>query len=145
MADVEFMYCQTVIPDNQQAFLKFFWWNNDTLLKEPQDFVIFPHVFGGITPASCLNYAFRRTAVDNESIFGKDASEALQNNLYVDGLLKFSKDVESAKELVQNVMNMCKAGGSYLTKFISNSKKLLLSEPEKNWCQGSRSFRSTSK
>ena len=106
---------------------------------------MFPLVFGVALPASCLNYAFRKTAVDNESIFGKDASEALQSNFYVGGLLKSSKDVASAKELVKNVMNMRKAGGSHLTKFISNSKKLLLSESEKNWCQGPRSFRSTSK
>ena len=106
---------------------------------------MFPLVFGVASPASCLNYAFRRTAVDSESIFGKDVSEALQNKFYVDGLLKSSKDVVSAKELVKNVMNMRKAGGSHLTKFISNSKKLLLSESEKNWCQGSRSFRSTYK
>ena len=38
--------------------------------------------------------------------------------------------MESAKELVKDVMNMCKAGGFHLTKFISNSKKLLLSIPE---------------
>ena len=84
---------------------------------------MFPLVFGVASPARCLNYAFRRTAVDNESIFGKDASEALQNKFYVDGLLKSSKDVASAKELVKNVMNMRKTGGSHLTKFISNSKK----------------------
>ena len=106
---------------------------------------MFPLVFGVASPASYLNCAFRKTAVNNESIFGKDASEALQSNFYVGGLLKSSKDVASAKELVKNVMNMRKAGGSHLTKFISNSKKLLLSESEKNWCQGPRSFRSTSK
>ena len=106
---------------------------------------MFPLVFGVASPASCLNCAFRKTAVDNESIFGKDAPEALQSNFYVGGLLKSSKDVASAKELVKNVMNMRKAGGSHLTKFISNSKKLLLSESEKNWCQGPRPFRSTSK
>ena len=58
-----------------------------------------------------------QTIVDNESIFGKDTSEALQKNFCVD-YLKSSKDVESAKELVKDFMNMCKAGGFNLTKFI---------------------------
>ena len=100
----------------------------------------------GTSSASCSNYAFKRTAVDNESIFGKDASKVLQKNFYVDGLLKSSKDVKSAKELVKDVMDMCKAGGFYLTKFISNSKELFLSIPEleKNLCQESRSTRSSS-
>ena len=38
--------------------------------------------------------------------------------------------MESSKELVKYVMNMCKTGGLHLTKFISKSKKLLLSIPE---------------
>ena len=69
----------------------------------------------------------RRTALDNESIFGKAGSEALQKNFYVDDLLKSFKYVESAKELVKDVINMFEAGGFHLTKFISNSKELLLS------------------
>ena len=131
MAYVESMYYQVIVPDNQESFLKFLWWNNSNVLKEPQDFVMFAHVFGRTSSARCSNYALGRTAVDNGSIFGKDASEALLKNFYVDDLLKSSKDVESAKELVKDVMNMCKAGGFHLTKFISNSKKLLLSIPER--------------
>ena len=122
------MYYQVMVPDNQQAFLKYLWWYNSKL---PQNFVMYAHVFGGKSSASCSNYVLRRTAIDNESIFGKAASEVLQKNFYVDDLLKSSKDVESAKELVKNVMNMYKAGGFHLTKFISNSKELLLSIPER--------------
>ena len=88
------------------------------------------HVFSRISSAICSNYALRRTAVDNESIFGKDASETLQKNFYVDDFIKSSKDVESTKELVKDAVNMCKAGRFNLTKFISNNKKLLLLIPE---------------
>ena len=35
------------------------------------------HIFDGTSSATCSNYTLRRTAVENESIFGKDASEAL--------------------------------------------------------------------
>ena len=106
MADVESMYYQVMVPDNQQAFLKRFWWNNGNLLEEPQHFAVCAHVFGGTSCASCSNYALRRTDVDNKSIFVKAASEALQKKLDVDGLLKSLKDVESAKEIVKDVMNM---------------------------------------
>ena len=121
MADVKSMYYQVMVPVNQQSFLKFLWWNNGNLLEEPHDFVMCAYVFGGTSSASCSNYALKKTAIDNESIFGKD----------VDFLLKSLKDVESAKELVKDVMSiLSKAGGFHLTKFISNSKKLLLSIPE---------------
>ena len=112
-----------MISDNQQAFLKFLWWNNGNLLKEQQYFVICAHVFGGTSSSNCLKYALRITAIDNESI------EALLNKVYVDDLLKSSKNVESAKEFVKDVMNMCKAGEFHLTKFILNNKELLLSIP----------------
>ena len=81
-----------------------------------------PHVYGGTSPASCSNYALRRTAGNNESIFGKAASEELQKSFSMDDLLKSLKDVESARELVKDVMKMCKASGFHLTKLISNNK-----------------------
>ena len=121
MADVKSMYYQVMVPVNQQSFLKFLWWNNGNLLEEPHNFVMCAYVFGGTSSASCSNYALKKTAIDNESIFGKD----------IDFLLKSLKDVESGKELVKDVMSiLSKAGGFHLTKFISNSKKLLLSIPE---------------
>ena len=147
MADVESMYYQVMVPDNELAFLIFLWWNSDNLLEKSKDFVMWAHVFGGTSSASCSNYALRRTAVDNESIFGKDASEALQNNFYVNDLLKSSKDVESAKELVKDVMNKCKQRILPHQVHFKQQGVAFVNprESEKNWCQGSRSIGSTSK
>ena len=51
-------------------------------------------------------------------------------NFYVSDLLKSMKEMQSAKQLVQNVINMCKSGGFNLTNFMSNSKELLATIPE---------------
>ena len=48
----------------------------------------------------------------------------------LDDLIKYLKDAESAKELVKDVINLCKAGRFHLTKFVLNNKELLLSIPE---------------
>ena len=48
----------------------------------------------------------------------------------MDDLLKSVKDLDTAKTIVKNVINMCRSGGFDLTKFISNSKELLISIPE---------------
>ena len=40
------------------------------------------------------------------------------------------RDVQSAKQLVQNVINVCKSGGFNLNKFMSNSKELLATIPK---------------
>ena len=50
------------------------------------------HVFGGTSSPSCSNYALKRTAVDGETNFGKEAVETLQNNFYVGDLLKSVDD-----------------------------------------------------
>ena len=97
---------------------------------EPHDYVMCAQVFGAISSVSCSNYALCRTAVENEAVFGEAAADALHHNFYVDHLLKSIEDLDSAKQLVKDVINMCKSGGFHLTKFISNNKELLLSVPE---------------
>ena len=56
--------------------------------------------------------------------------DAMQNNFYVNDKLNSVKDLDTAKTLVKNVINMCRSGGFNLTKFISNNKELLISIPE---------------
>ena len=75
------------------------------------------YIFGGTSSARCSNYALRRTAGDNESMFGK-ASETPQKFFYLVDLLKFLENVKSAKHLVKGVMKICKAGEYYVAKFI---------------------------
>ena len=80
MADVESMYYQVMVPDNQWVFLKSSWWNDSNLLKEKQDFVMRTHVFGRIHLQLFKLHSLRRSATDNDSIFGKATSEELQKN-----------------------------------------------------------------
>ena len=88
------------------------------------------HVFGGASSVSCAKYVFRRISVDNAEEFGKEAADVIQNNFYVDDLLKSLEDFDTAKTPVRNVINICRNGRFNLTKFISNSKELLISIPE---------------
>ena len=72
----------------------------------------------------------RRTAIENEEVFGEAAASALHHKFHVDGVLKSIEDLHSGKELVKDVINICKSGGFHLIKFIYNDKELLLSIPE---------------
>ena len=71
MADVEAMYHQVQVPEDQQSFSKFLWWGNHDIDREPHDYVMCAHVFGATSSASCPNHALRRTAMENEEVFGK--------------------------------------------------------------------------
>ena len=44
------------------------------------------HVFGGVLSGACTSYSLKRTAMENQHIYGKEAAETLKNNFYVGDL-----------------------------------------------------------
>ena len=48
MGDIEAMFHQAKIPDNQCSFLKFLWWEDCDTNKEIIDYEMTTHLFGGI-------------------------------------------------------------------------------------------------
>ena len=68
-------------------------------------------LFGAVSSPGSSNYALKRTAVDNSSSFGADASQTVMKNFYVDDLLKSVKSEEYAVVLIKKVKEMCNASG----------------------------------
>ena len=71
-----------------------------------------------------------------EDQFGKAAAETLQDNFYVDDLLKSLDNEREAIKLIKNVKAMCASEVFKLTKFFSNSKHVLQSIDEADRRQG---------
>ena len=95
------------------------------------------HLFDGISSSSWNKYILKWTSVDNEKEFGTDATE-------VDDMLKSSRGLDEAVDLIQWIRNIWKAGGFNLTKFVSNKIEAMESIPEENWRkkhQHQRSFK----
>ena len=88
------------------------------------------HLFGGISSSS--NYALKRTSADNEKEFATDAARILRRNFYVDDMLKSSRGIDEAVDIIQLIRNICKAGGFNLTKFVSNKIEVMKSIPEEH-------------
>ena len=99
---------------------------------------MYVHVFGGTFSPSCSNYVLKRASIDEdgEEQFGKAATETLQDNFYVDDLLKSLDNEREAIKLIKNVKAMCESGGFKLTKFLSNRKQVLQSIDEADRRQG---------
>ena len=132
MPDIEKMYFQILVADEHRSPLRFLWWKDGDISKEIIDHEMCVHVFGGLFSGACSSYALRRTAIENENKYGKDAAEMLKNNLYVDDMLKSVENKDKAIRLTKNVKYMCQEGGFNMTKFASNSKRILQSIPEKD-------------
>ena len=66
MADAEKMFHQVRTKPEDCEALRFLWWPEGDLDRDPVDFQIIVHLFGA---TSCSLYALRKTAEDNQSEF----------------------------------------------------------------------------
>ena len=132
MADIEKMYFQRFVAEQHRSLLQFLWWKEGNISDKPIVYEMHVHVFGGVSSGACSNYALKMTAIDNKEKFGEEAVQTLQNNFYMDDMLKSVANEDIAVQLIKKVTGMCHEGGFNLTKFTSNSKRVLQSIPEKD-------------
>ena len=104
------MYYQVRVPEYQQSFIKFLWWENQNIEQEPSDFAMCAAT-GGVLSATCLNYTLKKTATDNTDWYGKEAAEVVRSTCYLDYLLKSVEDPKTAMILVKNAVDKCKSWG----------------------------------
>ena len=129
MGDIEGMYFQVQVPEEQRSFLRFLWWPDGNLELKPVEYEMCTHVFGATSSGGCANYALKQAAKDGKAKFGHEAADTLDKNFYVDDLLKSVKDTCTAIQLVSNVSGMCSDGGFNLTKIVSNDAEVVNSLP----------------
>ena len=67
-SDIECMFYQVKIPDNQRDLLRFMWWQNGDTTQKPKVYRKTVHLFGAVSSPSCANYGLRRVALDNKSM-----------------------------------------------------------------------------
>ena len=130
MADIETMYYQVRLPEHHSKFLRFFWWEDGDISKEPDECEMRVHPFGAISSKSCVIFALHQTALDNEKEYGTEALETLLRDFYVDDLLKSLDGENKIIQLVKNIDGMCAAGGFNLTKFVCANKNVMDSIPK---------------
>lgn len=72
----------------------------------------------------------KKTAEDNKTSFDPETVRTVKRNFYVDDCLKSVTSDESAIFLVDNLTELLRRGGFRLTKWLSNSRKVVESIPE---------------
>ncbi|XP_076069318.1 uncharacterized protein LOC143041373 [Oratosquilla oratoria] len=129
-ADIETMYYQVKVPEDDRDYLRFLWWKDGHIGSDIVKLRMTSHPFGASCSPSIANYALKRVVQDHGNQFHKSVSEIVLNNFYVDDLLVSSDDINELIDNNNNVIDLCSKGGFNLTKFNSNSLKVLKNFPK---------------
>ena len=130
MSDIEAMFYQVRVRPSDRDALRFLWWPEGNLDNPPKAYQMNVHLFGGASSPSCANFALKKTAEDNTSHFDDEAIQTVQRNFYVDDCLKSVRKDDEAIKLAKDLRELLALGGFKLTKWLSNSRKVIESLPE---------------
>ena len=127
--DVEKMYHQFHVSPGHRDYLRFLWWEDGDLTKDPSDYRMKVHLFGATSSPGCANFALKQLALDHQSLNSR-AALFLQRDFYVDDGLRGEATSAAAINLIQGAVAICKKGHLRLHKFMSNCQEVMESIPE---------------
>lgn len=130
MADIEKMFHQVSVKPEDREALRFLWWPEGDLTKDPVEYQMTVHLFGATSSPSCCSYALKKTAEDNQREFSKDVVDTVSRDFYVDDYLRSLPTKEEAVNLVQELPILLSRGGFRLTKWLSNEREVLSLVPD---------------
>lgn len=130
--DIEKMFHQFHVPPDNRNYLRFLWWENGDLEREPKEYRMTVHLFGAASSPGCANFGLKYLAEQYKSEY-PTASSFVKKNFYVDDGLTSVPLIEEAKELIVNAQTLCKHGGLRLHKFNSNENEVLQSVNSTEW------------
>ncbi|XP_045213227.2 uncharacterized protein LOC123564038 [Mercenaria mercenaria] len=130
VADIEAMFHQVKVQDSDRNSLRFLWWPDGDLEKEPCEYCMTVHLFGATSSPSCAAYSLRRTASDSTKEFSDDTVKTIERNFYVDDLLKSVTDAKVGIKPSSELRDILSRGGLRLTKWLSNNKEIMDSIPD---------------
>lgn len=132
MAGIESMFYQVNVPEEDADLLRFLWWPNGKLDEPFEEFRVTVHLFGATLSPSVASYALRRTAEDHKDTASPEAVQTVLRCFYVDDCLTSLATENDAVTLASDLRSLCARGGFTLTKWMSHSRKVLMSIPEEH-------------
>ena len=127
--DIEAMFNRVMVTSADRNLLRFIWWPEGDVEKEPVCYRMTTHLFGAISSPACAMHALNLTADLYESKHGPEAANFVKKDFYVDDGLTSTPDSGSAISLIENTTKLCAEGGFKLGKFACNNSTVLKTIP----------------
>ena len=128
--DVEAMFHQVRVKPSDCDSLRFLWADTPEENSEVQTYQMLVHIFGATDSPCCANFAVKTVARDNLEKYSAVTIETVLRSSYVDDLLNSVTSEQEAVSLIKEMVDLMKAGGFRLTKFISNNENVMKTIPE---------------
>ena len=120
-ADIEKMYRQVLLHNDERKYHRIFWRNNPS--EELSCFELNTVTYGTASASFLSTRCLRQLANEHQSQY-PDASSVVANDFYMDDLLTGAFNKESLEVLKKEVTLILKNGGFNLRKFLSNDPSL---------------------
>ena len=121
MADVEAMYNQVIIPEDDRDALRFLWVDKQ---GNKVQYRMTRHLFGGVWCACSATYCLRRVLHDNPDV-PDIVRHSILKSFYVDDCLVSVPDENTALEVISGTKSVLATGGFNLTKFNANRQSIV--------------------
>ena len=129
ICDVEKMFHQFIVCENDRDYLRFLWWPNGDVKKEPKEYRMKVHLFGATSSPGCASYGLKYMASQQKEAHSS-AAQFIMHDFYVDDGLTSVESAQQAKDLILGAREICQKGGLRLHKFVSNDYQVLESVPK---------------
>ena len=127
--DIEAMFNRVLVTPPYRNLLRFLWWPNGDIEKEPSLYRMTTHLFGAVSSPACAMHALNLTAELYASKHGEEAAAFVRRDFYVDDGLTSTDKVSSAISLIEKTTRLCEEGGFKLAKFACNEPAVLETIP----------------
>ncbi|XP_075264692.1 uncharacterized protein LOC142356781 [Convolutriloba macropyga] len=126
-ADIEAMFMQVGIREEDQDALRFLWSDNDQERKSKYQ----RRIFGATCSPACAIFVLQKCANDNRQEHPK-IFDSITKQFYMDDFIQTFSTEEEASNTATKLKHVLKTGGFNLTKFLSNNPAVLEKIPEED-------------
>ena len=130
MGDIEGMFNQVRVTPADTDLLRFLWWPDGDVTKEPKEYTMNVHLFGATSSPSCANFCLRQVAKDHCTKYDEDVVHTIYRNFYVDDCLKSVHLSEEGARLIAQLTDLLSCGGFRIRGWVCNDPTVLRDVPE---------------